>query len=119
MKIVIFNDELRSEMQMYLMLSNMHDVIVARDMEDLLQLLDQINADLTFLDLTVQQEEGEPERNVLDLAGEIRHRHPGTRLIGIYDHGDSTVPQQAHHHGITALISRPIKNRELMQLIEN
>jgi len=41
MKIVIYNDELRSGMQMYLALSNRHDVRVAQDVDDLFAMLDQ------------------------------------------------------------------------------
>ena len=51
MKIVIFDQDLRSEMQMYLALSNHYDVTVAEDEDDLMQLLDRDAADFTFLDL--------------------------------------------------------------------
>jgi DNA-binding NtrC family response regulator len=115
MKIVIFNDELRSEMQMYLMLSNLHDVVVAQDMEDLLQLLDQTDADLTFLDLTVHKEDGGHRWDSLDIAHQIRDRFPRIKLVGIYDYGDSTLPRQAEDYGVTDFITRPIKNRELLQ----
>jgi len=119
MKIVIFNDELRSEMQMYLMLSNLHDVIVARDMQDLLQVLDQTEADLTFLDLTVRKQNEDDPWDSLSVAHQIRHRYPKLRLIGIYDQGDSTMPRQAQDYGIKHFITRPIKNRELLQVIES
>jgi len=119
MKIVIFNDELRSEMQMYLMLSNLHDVVIAQDMEDLLQLLDQTDADLTFLDLTVRKQDSGDRWDSLDVASQIRRRFPQLKLIGIYDHDDSGVSLQAADYGITEFITRPIKNRELLQLIED
>jgi DNA-binding NtrC family response regulator len=118
MKIVIFNDELRSEMQMYLMLSNLHDVVVARDMDDLLQLLDEQSADLTFLDLTVRKDDGGHQWDGLDFASQIRRLFPSLKLVGIYDQGDSTVPEKAEGYGITEFITRPIKNRELLQVID-
>jgi len=119
MKIVIFNDELRSEMQMYLMLSNLHDVMVAQDMEDLLQLLDQTEADLTFLDLTVRKDDNAHRWDSLDIVHQIRNRFPRLKLIGIYDHDDASVTTLAEDFGITDFITRPIKNRELLQLIES
>jgi DNA-binding NtrC family response regulator len=119
MKIIIYNDELRSEMQMYLMLSNLHDVMVAQDMGDLLQLLDQTEADLTFLDLTVRQDDGGQSWDSMDIAHKIRHRFPHLKVIGIYDQGDSTVLRRAEDNGITDFITRPIKNRELLQLVES
>jgi DNA-binding NtrC family response regulator len=118
MKIVIFNDELRSEMQMYLMLSNLHDVVVARDMDDLLQLLDEQTADLTFVDLTVRKDDGGHQWDGLDFASQIRRQFPGLKLVGIYDQGDSIVPERAEDCGITEFITRPIKNRELLQLVD-
>jgi len=51
MKIVIFDQDLRSEMQMYLALSNHFEVSIAEDEDDLMQQLDRDAADFTFLDL--------------------------------------------------------------------
>ncbi len=117
MKIIIYNDELRSGMQMYLALSNHHEVTVAQDVEDLLQLLDQAAADMTIMDLATSVQ-GERISDSMDIARQIQNQHPNIKVIGIYDQGDSRVAEIARSRGIDELITRPIKNRELLGLIE-
>jgi DNA-binding NtrC family response regulator len=117
MKIVIYNDELRSGMQMYLALSNRHDVRIAQDVDDLFSLLDQAAADLTILDLAVPESPDESVDGV-DIAQKIQAKHPEIKLVGIYDQGDKSLIEKARKGGIAELIARPIKNRELLGLIE-
>ncbi len=117
MKIIIYNDELRSGMQMYLALSNHHEVTVAQDVEDLLELLDQAAADMTIMGLA-SSDQGERISDSLDIAQQIQNQHPHVKVIGIYDQGDNRVAEEARSHGIDELITRPIKNRELLGLIE-
>ncbi|HNW59774.1 MAG TPA: response regulator [bacterium] len=117
MKIVIFNDELRSGMQMYLALSNRHEVRVARDADDLFTMLDQAAADLTILDLALP-ESREEAVDGFDIAQRIQAKHPQTKLLGVYDQGNPNLAAKARASGIAELIARPIKNRELLGLIE-
>ena len=115
MKIVIFNEELRSEMQMYLALCNRHDVEIANGVEDLMKLLEGEEADLTFLDLTREQS----DHDGFVIANKVRQKHPRIKVIGIIDQTDTELQQQARHRGISDVITRPIKNRELLKVIEN
>jgi PleD family two-component response regulator len=116
MKIVIFNEDLRSEMQMYLALSNHYDVTIAEDEDDLLQLLDRNSADFTFLDLDCGEERPECQKR-LDIATIIRRKHPGTQVVGICDSKDKNLTDAAAGHGINKMVTRPIKNRELLEVI--
>jgi DNA-binding NtrC family response regulator len=118
MKIVILNDELRSEMQMYLALSHRHNVQIAQDVEDLFQLLEEEAADFTFVDLSSLPER---DKNTLDgsaLAKRIIKKHPRIKVVGICDADDQKLQQRAANHGISEVITRPIKNRELLGMIE-
>jgi len=117
MKIVIYNDELRSGMQMYLALSNRHEVTIAQDIEDLMNLLDQSAAELTLIDLATKQE-GDKKLDGISIAKVIRDRHPELKLVGIYDQEDVTLQKKARQDGILELITRPIKNRELLEKVE-
>lgn len=117
MKIVIYNDELRSGMQMYLALSNRHEVRVAQDVDDLFSLLEQTAADLTILDLAAP-ESTDSSSDGLDIAQKIQAKHPEIKLVGVYDHGDQLLAEKARQGGIAELITRPIKNRELLGAIE-
>jgi len=114
MKIVIFNEELRSEMQMYLALCNRHDVEIADGVEDLMKLLEGDAADLTFLDLTGT----EADHDRLSIANQVREKHPKIKVVGIVDHSDVELEKTARHKGISSVISRPIKNRELLKALE-
>lgn len=115
MKIVIFNEDLRSEMQMYLALSNHYDVTIAESEDDLLQLLDRNAPDYTFLDLE-SGEENVDRSNRFEIANLIRSRHPDTKVVGICDAKEKCVSAAAAH-GIDRMVTRPIKNRELLDLI--
>ena len=111
MKIVIFNEELRSEMQMYLALCRRHDVEIADGVEDLMQLLDGESADLTFVDLS-------KEIDGLRIANQVSQKHPRVRIVGICDREDKNVQKRAADRGIKEVITRPIKNRDLMDAVD-
>ncbi len=116
MKIVIFNEDLRSEMQMYLALSNHYDVTIADSEDDLLKLLDQSSADYTFLDLD-SDEESSDQRRRLEIAHLIRKKHPEIQVVGICNE-KKKLPKEAAALGIVKVVTRPIKNRDLLQAIE-
>ncbi len=116
MKIVIFDEDLRSEMQMYLALSNHYEVTVAEDEDDLMQLLDQDAADLTFLDLD-SGEKKKAQKKSLEIATKIQKKHPKIELVGICDNRNADITQLAAGMGIKRVVTRPIKNRELLDAI--
>jgi DNA-binding NtrC family response regulator len=118
MKILILNENLRSGMQMYLALSNHYQVEIANDADDLLRLVAQENPDYTFLDLNPDEpllSQAEP----VEIANKIIKEHPSTKIVGIYDDQDNAVRKKAEKSGILKFIARPIKNRELLKLIES
>jgi DNA-binding NtrC family response regulator len=103
-------------MQMYLALHHKHDVEIAEDEESLLQILDENCADITFLDLNYASDEHNGETG-FKLAEQVRQKYPNLRVIGIHDGQNSTLENKALKIGLTDLITRPIKNRELMKAI--
>ena len=117
MKIVIFNEDLRSEMQMYLALSNHFDVSIAEDEDDLMQLLDSYRADYTFLDLDGGLEKPGRNERVLEIATRIQQKHPKIELVGICNRKDDTVTQRVAGYGIKRVVTRPIKNREVLEML--
>ena len=116
MKIVIFDEDLRSEMQMYLALSNHYDVTVAEDEDDLMQLLERDAADFTFLDLDSGQKKKKNKKS-MEIASRIQKRHPKIELVGICDNQNAGITQLAAGLGIKRVVTRPIKNRELLDVI--
>lgn len=118
MKILILNDNLRSGMQMYLALSNRYQVEIARDTEDLLKLVDQENPDVTFLDLSPEDSPPSKEERMA-LANLILKNHPSTKVIGICDSKDKSLRKKAKSSGISTILTRPIKNRELLQALNS
>jgi len=117
MKIIIFNEELRSQMQMYLALHLRHEVEIAEDKEALLKILNSDCADVTFLDLNYSSEEHNGESGV-KLAQQVRRKYPNLRVIGIHNGHDSSLENKAQKIGLNDLITRPIKNRQLMKALE-
>lgn len=117
MKIIIFNDELRSQMQMYLALHHRYNVEIAEDEETLLQILDEDNVDITFLDLNYHSDDHNGDTGI-KLAQQVRQKFPNLRIIGIHDGQDSMLENKAQKIGLTDLITRPIKNRQLIKAIE-
>lgn len=117
MKIIIYNDELRSGMQMYLALSNRHEVTIAQDVEDLILLLDQTAAELTVIDLATKQEDNQ-KLDGISIAKYIRDKHPHLKLLGICDQEDVSLQKKALDDGFQDVVTRPIKNRELLEKVE-
>jgi AmiR/NasT family two-component response regulator len=116
MKILILNENLRSGMQMYLALSNHCEVEIAQDTDDLLKLVAKDNPDYTFLDLCPEDSVPTKDERVA-LANQIIKNHPQMRIVGICDKSDKSLQKQATQSGISAIITRPIKNRELLKII--
>jgi len=116
MKIVIFDEDLRSEMQMYLALSNHYDVTVAEDEDDLMQLLEHDATDFTFLDLDSGEKKRKKNKS-MEIASRIQKEHPKIELVGICDDQNASVTQLAAGLGIKRVVTRPIKNRELLDVI--
>jgi len=116
MRVVIFNEELRTVMQMYLALSNHFDVDIAEDEDDLMQMLAQNSADLTLLDLS-DGENSQCDGHGWQVAGRIYKEHPEIKIIGICDKTDEGLNSKAARHGIKEIVTRPIKNRELLKVI--
>ena len=117
MKIVIFNQDLRSEMQMYLALSNHYDVSIAEDEDDLMQLLDSKMADYTFLDLDCGEKKRGRSRRAIEIASKIQQKHPKIELVGICDNKDASIAEMAAGVGIKRVVTRPIKNREILDAL--
>ena len=116
MKIVIFNDELRSEMQMYLTLCDRHKVEIAQDLEELMRLLEEEATDLTFLDLAPPAESG-GAADPFEVVRKVVEKHPQIKVVGIIDQDDESMQKAAADHGIEKVITRPIKNRELLDAL--
>lgn len=116
MKIVIFDEDLRSEMQMYLALSNHYEVTIAEDEDDLMEQLDRNVADFTFLDLDSGEKKKESKKSK-DIAARIQQKHPKIELVGICDNHNPNITELAAVIGIKRVVTRPIKNRELLDAI--
>jgi len=114
MKIVIFNEELHSGMQMYLALSNHFDVSIADSKEDLMRLINEHPVDFAFLDLN----DGDKVDNTkFNIANELHKKQPRLHIIGILGNHDAKVRKLAKGHGIRSIVTRPIKNRELLNVL--
>lgn len=115
MNVLIVDDQLRSQMQIYLALKKQHDVQVAMDEKDALELLDQRPTDLLLLDLEYPSELSASASQ--HLATHVRKKNPGVRLIGIHNRNASQLSEMARLLGLHDLISRPIKNKKLAQIM--
>lgn len=117
MNVLIVDDQLRSQMQIYLALRRRHNVQVASNEEDAFELLDKSPTDVVLLDLEY------PSRHSEDigqhLALRVRKKYPALRLIGIHNRNNALLLRTAHHLGCHELISRPIKNKLLVQIVSN
>jgi DNA-binding response OmpR family regulator len=87
MKIVILNEELRSEMQIYLALANHHEVEIAADVNDLYRLMDEEPADLVFLDLDSLIEDKTKQEKAWQTFARLR-TNPKAKVVAICDRSD-------------------------------
>ena len=96
---------------MYLSLRNQHQVEIASDDEDLMVILEQNKFDITFLDLELLETRNDKFLKQLKAF-------PSLKVVGIYDQENSSILKQAAKWGIKDLIARPIKHRELLEMVE-
>jgi hypothetical protein len=74
--------------------------------------------DYTFLDLNYGQEPQKRNERALQIASQIQQKHPKMALVGICDQFDDDVSQMAAGFGIKRVVTRPIKNREILDALE-
>ena len=90
---------------------------IANDEDDLMQLLDTNVADYTFLDLDCGEEKRGRKKKAMEIASRIQQKHPKIELVGICDSHDDKVSQMAAGIGIKRVVTRPIKNREILEAL--
>ena len=57
------------------------------------------------------------KKKALEIASRIQEKHPKTELVGICDNSDAKVTQLAAGLGIKRVVTRPIKNREILEAL--
>ena len=116
MNVLIVDEKLYSQMQMYLILHQQHNVEIALDEEDAMRRLDNNNADIVLLDMHYPAKKSKiPKGN---FASKVRKKYPKVRLIGIHNRDDANLNRFAEKLGLK-LLSRPIKSRLLMKAVNN
>ncbi|HNR67225.1 MAG TPA: hypothetical protein PKN04_00850 [bacterium] len=118
MKIVILNEELRSEMQIYLALANHHEVEIAADVNDLYRLMDEEPADLVFLDLDSLIEDKTKQEKAWQTFRQIENKYPKAKVVAICDRSDFKLCGGAAKQKLEHLLTRPIRQRELLAVVE-
>ena len=72
---------------------------------------------ITFVDLNYASGEHNGETGV-KLAQHVREKYPKLRVIGIHDGHDNKIEDKAQELGLNSIITRPIKNRQLLKVLE-
>jgi len=117
MRVVIFNEELRTGMQMYLALSNHFQVDVAEDEDDLMLILAESPTDLTLLDLDYGEKTRQKDSG-WKLAQRINKIYPEMKIVGISEQECGGNCNKALKHGVRKVVQKPVKNRDILKAIK-
>ena len=116
MKIVLINEELHSQMQIYLALCDRHSVEIAEDEETALRLINEKLPDLVVLDLGLPSPDGNGWAG-LRLLEKVKRQHPHIRVVTIINEENEDILGKASTLGVNDFIRKPIRSRRLMEIV--
>jgi len=111
-KILIADDEPNIVISLeYLMQREGHEVLVARDGEEALQMISEHEPDLVLLDAMM------PKKSGFEVLQAVRAEHPDLKIIMLTAKGRDTDIAKGQALGADAYVVKPFSTRELAEQV--
>jgi DNA-binding response OmpR family regulator len=113
-KIVLLNEELGTQMQIYLALCDAYKVEIADSIETVMYLLRKMRPEILLLDYNLGQFQSNG-RSGLDFLRKIKKKYNALKVILLLDLEDRQFEDALNDNGADGFLYKPVKNRNLIK----
>lgn len=112
-KIVMLNEELGSQMQIYLALCDSYRIEIAESLESAMYLLRKVRPEILVMEYNLNQLATNGKTG-LDFIKKIKKKYNHLKVVTILDNEDREMESTIQQNGADGVLYKPIKNKKLM-----
>ena|SRR3990172_7987831 len=112
-KILILNDELGTQMQIYLALCDVYKVEIAEDLESVMYYLRKMQPEIFLLDYNLEKFKNNGKTS-LDLIRKVRKKYRDLKIVMLMEADDKCFENEVQEHGADGILYKPIKTKHLI-----
>lgn len=116
-KIIILEEELFTQMQLYLALCDKYCVEIAVNLESAMYLLRKINPEILLFDYNMDQFKNNGKSG-LKFLKKVKKKYNHLKVIPILNPKDKVLESEIQKNGADDILYKPIKNRRLISSIK-
>ncbi|MDQ7054724.1 MAG: response regulator [candidate division KSB1 bacterium] len=116
-RIIILNEELESQMRMYLSLCDRYRVEIAEDEANLMRMIRRKNPKLVFIDADYSGFNGNG-KTVFKTIQKIKKKYKDLKVVAIMQSNDRKMLEKVHEVGGDGVLLRPIHEDEVLESVD-
>lgn len=117
-KILMLNEDLGSQMQMYLALCDAYKVEIAENVESVMYLLRKLQPAILLMDYNLEQLRVNGKSG-LDFLKKIKRKYNNLKVVTILDNKDKPFESEIQQNGADGILYKPIRVRSLITHVNN
>lgn len=116
-KIVMLNEELGTQMQIYLALCDVYRVEIAENTEAAMYLLRKMKPEILVLDFNLEQFTGNGKTGI-DFVKKVKKKYQHLKVMMVLGNGDKKYEAEIQKQGVDIIVYKPIKDRHLLNNVK-
>lgn len=116
-KIVMLNDELGTQMQIYLALSETYRVEIAENTESAMYMLRKMKPEILVMDYNLEKFQSNGKTSI-DFVKKIKKKYLDLKVMMILGHEDKKHVREIQENGVDTIVYKPIKDKNLISDIK-
>jgi len=116
-KIVLLNDELGTQMQIYLALCDVYRVEIAENVESAMYMLRRFHPEILLMDYSLSHLKTNGKTGV-DFIKKIKRKYQDLKVVMILDGTEKQLAIEIQENGVDSTICKPFKNRHLISNVK-
>lgn len=112
-RIVLLNEELGSQMQIYLALCEGYTIEIAESVESAMYLLRKLRPEILVMDYDLTHFRVRGKQGI-DFIRKVKKKYNHLKIVTILDNKDKAHESEIQQNGADGIIYKPIKNRHVI-----
>ncbi len=112
-RIVLLNDELGSQMQIYLALCDGYSIEIAESVEAAMYLLRKLRPEILVMDYDLTHFRARGKQGI-DFIRKVKRKYNHLKIVTILDDKDKVYETEIQQNGADGIVYRPLKNRHII-----
>jgi len=113
-KIVLLNEELGTQMQIYLALCDAYRVEIAENTESAMYLLRKMRPEILVLDFQFNNN----GKTGIDFVKKVKKKYQHLKVMMILGNSDKKYESEVQKHGVDLILYKPLKDRHVVNNIK-